>query len=111
MPRGDKSSYSDTQKREAEHIEAAYEDKGVGTKEAESRAWATVNKQDGGGKKSGSGRKKSAKKAAKKSGKKVSKKAAKKTAKKSAKQAPAKKTMKKSSKKSGKRSAKKSRKK
>jgi plasmid stabilization system protein ParE len=57
MPRGDKSAYTDKQKRQAEHIEEGYEKHGVGEKEAESRAWATVNKQDGGGKKSGSGRK------------------------------------------------------
>jgi plasmid stabilization system protein ParE len=59
MPRGDKSSYSDKQKRQAEHIEKGYEHHGVGKKEAEHRAWATVNKETGGGKKSGSGRKKS----------------------------------------------------
>ena len=59
MPRGDKDAYTDKQKRQAEHIEDSYEDKGVSKDEAESRAWATVNKQDGGGKKSGSGRKKS----------------------------------------------------
>ena len=59
MPRGDKSSYTDKQKREAEHIEKSYEKRGVGKKEAESRAWATVNKETGGGKKSGSGRGKS----------------------------------------------------
>jgi plasmid stabilization system protein ParE len=58
MPQGDKSSYTDKQKRQAEHIEAGYEKKGVGTKTAEARAWATVNKLTGGGKKSGSGRKK-----------------------------------------------------
>lgn len=52
MPQGDKSSYTDKQKREAGHIEKGYEKKGVSKKEAESRAWATVNKQDGGGKKS-----------------------------------------------------------
>lgn len=52
MPRGDKSSYTDKQRREAAHIEHSYEKKGVSKKEAESRAWATVNKQDGGGKKS-----------------------------------------------------------
>ena len=57
MPRGDKSSYTDKQKRQAEHIEHGYEAKGVSRDEAESRAWATVNKQDGGGNKSGSGRK------------------------------------------------------
>ena len=59
MPRGDKSKYTDKQKRQAEHIEESYEKKGVPEAEAEERAWATVNKQDGGGKKSGSGRKKS----------------------------------------------------
>ncbi|MGH7214065.1 MAG: plasmid stabilization protein [Tepidisphaeraceae bacterium] len=57
MPRGDKSSYSNRQKRKAEHIEQGYEKRGVGRKQAERRAWATVNKQEGGGKKSGSGRK------------------------------------------------------
>ena len=56
MPRGDKSSYTDKQKRKAEHIEEGYEKRGVSKKEAESRAWATVNKESGGGKKSGSGR-------------------------------------------------------
>jgi plasmid stabilization system protein ParE len=56
MPRGDKSSYSNKQKRMAEHIEEGYEDRGVSAKEAERRAWATVNKETGGGKKSGSGR-------------------------------------------------------
>ena len=56
MPQGDKSSYTDKQKRKAEHIEEGFEDRGVSKKEAESRAWATVNKESGGGKKSGSGR-------------------------------------------------------
>jgi plasmid stabilization system protein ParE len=56
MPRGDKSSYTDKQKRKAEHIEEGYEDRGVAKKEAERRAWATVNKESGGGNKSGSGR-------------------------------------------------------
>src|SRR6185369_5822752 len=56
MPRGDKSSYTDKQKRQAEHIEEGYENRGVPEKEAERRAWATVNKETGGGKKSGSGR-------------------------------------------------------
>jgi plasmid stabilization system protein ParE len=56
MPRGDKSSYTDKQKRKAEHIEEGYEKHGVSGKEAERRAWATVNKESGGGKKSGSGR-------------------------------------------------------
>src|SRR5438034_2240390 len=59
MPRGDKSSYTDKQKRMAEHIEEGYEKRGVSTKEAERRAWATVNKETHGGKKSGSGRGKS----------------------------------------------------
>ena len=59
MPRGDKDKYTDKQKRQAEHIEEGYREKGVSEEEAEKRAWATVNKQDGGGKKSGSGRKKS----------------------------------------------------
>ena len=58
MPQGDKDAYTDKQKREAKHIEDGYEQRGVSKDEAESRAWATVNKQDGGGKKSGSGRKK-----------------------------------------------------
>jgi plasmid stabilization system protein ParE len=56
MPRGDKSSYTDKQKRMAEHIEEGYEKRGVSTRESEKRAWATVNKVTGGGKKSGSGR-------------------------------------------------------
>lgn len=56
MPRGDKSSYTDKQKRKAQHIEQGYEDRGVDREEAERRAWATVNKESGGGKKSGSGR-------------------------------------------------------
>jgi plasmid stabilization system protein ParE len=56
MPRGDKSSYTGKQKRKAEHIEEGYEKKGVSHDEAERRAWATVNKESGGGKKSGSGR-------------------------------------------------------
>ena len=56
MPRGDKSKYTDKQKRQAEHIEEGYEKRGVSKDEAEGRAWATVNKMSGGGKKSGSGR-------------------------------------------------------
>jgi plasmid stabilization system protein ParE len=56
MPRGDKSKYTDKQKRQAEHIEEGYEKRGVPEEEAERRAWATVNKESGGGKKSGSGR-------------------------------------------------------
>lgn len=61
MPQGDKGVYTDKQKRKAEHIEEGYEKKGVSKGEAESRAWATVNKQDGGGKKSGSGKKSASK--------------------------------------------------
>jgi plasmid stabilization system protein ParE len=56
MPRGDKSSYTSKQKRKAEHIEEGYEKRGVSKDEAERRAWATVNKETGGGNKSGSGR-------------------------------------------------------
>jgi plasmid stabilization system protein ParE len=56
MPQGDKSAYTDKQKRQAQHIEDSYEERGVSEDEAESRAWATVNKQSGGGNKSGSGR-------------------------------------------------------
>jgi plasmid stabilization system protein ParE len=71
MPRGDKSKYTDKQERKAEHIEESYEKKGVSKKEAEKRAWATVNKSSGGGKKSGSGRgKKENKEPSKKGGKK-----------------------------------------
>lgn len=53
MPRGDKGKYTEKQKRKAEHIEHAYEDKGLAKEEAEARAWATVNKQSGGGEKQG----------------------------------------------------------
>jgi plasmid stabilization system protein ParE len=56
MPRGDKSAYSNKQKRQVEHIEEGYERRGVPKKEAERRAWATENKISGGGRKSGSGR-------------------------------------------------------
>lgn len=59
MPQGDKSAYTDKQKRQARHIEAGYRKQGVSEGEAETRAWATVNKTDGGGKKSGAGKKKS----------------------------------------------------
>jgi plasmid stabilization system protein ParE len=80
MPRGDKDKYTDKQKRQAEHIEEGYEKRGVSDEEAERRAWATVNKETGGGKKpGGSGRGKKAnkgpsKKGGKKGGKKSSKK-------------------------------------
>jgi hypothetical protein len=57
MTRGDKSSYTDKQKRQAEHIEESERKEGRSKEDAERIAWATVNKQDGGGKKSGSGRK------------------------------------------------------
>ncbi len=56
MARGDKSKYTDKQKRQENHIEEGYEKRGVSEKEAKRRAWATVNKTTGGGKKSGSGR-------------------------------------------------------
>jgi len=73
MPRGDKGAYTDKQKRQAEHIEEGYEKRGLSEDEAERRAWATVNKSSGGGKKSGSGR-------GKKTNKGPSKKAARKAA-------------------------------
>ena len=80
MPRGDKSAYTDKQKRQAEHIEEGYEGRGLSEPEAERRAWATVNAMSGGGKKSGSGRGKRVNKApAKKGGKKGGKAAAKRT--------------------------------
>ena len=56
MPRGDKGKYTDKQKRQAEHIEEGYEKRGVPKKAAQARAWATVNRESGGGNKSGSGR-------------------------------------------------------
>jgi plasmid stabilization system protein ParE len=72
MPRGDKSAYTDKQKRKAEHIEEGYEKKGLSEDEAERRAWATVNAMDHGGKKSGSGRGKRVNKApARKGGRKA----------------------------------------
>jgi len=72
MPRGDKSSYTSKQKRQAEHIEEGYKKRGVSSKTAAKRAWATVNKETGGGKKGKS--KKAAKKSAKKTAKKTAKK-------------------------------------
>ena len=66
MPRGDKSSYTSKQKRQAEHIEEGYKKRGVSSKTAAKRAWATVNKESGGGKKAKS-KKTASKKAAKKS--------------------------------------------
>lgn len=70
MPRGDKSKYTKKQERKADHIAEGYEDRGVSEKEAERRAWATVNKESGGGNKSGSGRgKKDTNVSAKKGGK------------------------------------------
>jgi len=87
MPRGDKGAYTEKQKRQAEHIEEGYEKKGVSEEEAEARAWATVNKMSGGGRKSGSGRgEKTNKSPAKKGGAKGGKAAARRSpAKKSAK--------------------------
>ena len=71
MPQGDKNKYTDKQKRKAEHIEEGYEDRGTPKDEAERRAWATVNKESGGGNKSGSGRGKAdANESSKKGGKK-----------------------------------------
>ncbi|MBC8029804.1 MAG: plasmid stabilization protein [Pyrinomonadaceae bacterium] len=100
MPRGDKDAYTDKQKRKAEHIEDSYEERGVSKKEAEARAWATVNRESGGGKKSGSGRgKKENRSASKKGGKKGGKKAVKKST--------AKKSTKKAARKSGRKAAKK----
>jgi plasmid stabilization system protein ParE len=73
MPQGDKGKYTDKQKRQAEHIEEGYVGRGMPQDEAAAKAWATVNKQDGGGKQpGGSGRKtaaKGAKKTAAKKGK------------------------------------------
>jgi plasmid stabilization system protein ParE len=75
MPRGDKGKYTEKQKRKAEHIEEGYEKRGTSKKEAERRAWATVNKESGGGKKGGSGKgKKGNKSSSKKGGKKGGKK-------------------------------------
>ncbi|HEY0006440.1 MAG TPA: hypothetical protein VGB17_16780 [Pyrinomonadaceae bacterium] len=94
MPRGDKGAYTDKQKRQAEHIEEGYEKRGVSEDEAEKRAWATVNKESGGGKKSGSGRgkkgntassKKGGEKGGAKGGKKSSRTSSKKGGKKSSK--------------------------
>src|SRR5215510_10077869 len=68
MPRGDKSKYSGKQKRQAEHIEEGYKKRGVSDDEAERRAWATVNRMTGGGKKKGSGRGKKMNKAPAKKG-------------------------------------------
>lgn len=68
MPRGDKSSYTDKQKRRAEHIEEGYEKRGVSADEAARRAWATVNKETGGGEKSGAGRGKPENRSASKKG-------------------------------------------
>jgi hypothetical protein len=74
MPRGSKSKYSSKQKRQGEHIEEGYEKRGTSKKQAERRAWATVNKSSGGGKKSGSGRgKKTSKTSSRKGGRKSGK--------------------------------------
>ena len=73
MPQGDKSAYTDKQKRKARKIEESYKSRGTSTREAERRAWATVNKESGGGNKSGSGRgRKDTKVSARKGGKSVS---------------------------------------
>ena len=71
MARGSKSKYTGKQKRQAEHIEEGYKKRGTSKKEAERRAWATVNRETGGGKKSGSGRgKKDSKASSRKGGRK-----------------------------------------
>ncbi len=72
MARGSKAAYTSKQKRKAEHIEEGYEKRGVSKKTAEARAWATVNKESGGGKKSGSGRGKPENKSASRKGGKMS---------------------------------------
>lgn len=100
MPRGDKSAYTDKQKRQAEHIEDSEVSQGRPRKVAERIAWATVNKQDGGGKRSGTGRK-AAKKTAAKASKKTTKKVARKTTKKTATKKTAGKTAKKRATRSG----------
>jgi plasmid stabilization system protein ParE len=77
MPRGDKSKYTDKQERKADHIAAGYKKRGVSTGEAERRAWATVNKDDGGGRqRGGSGRGKSTGRPASHRGGKIGRKAA-----------------------------------
>jgi plasmid stabilization system protein ParE len=81
MARGSKKSYTGKQKRKAEHIAEGYKKRGVSAKEAKRRAWATANKESGGGKKSGSGRgKKTSHASSRKGGRKGGKKAAKKRA-------------------------------
>jgi hypothetical protein len=72
MPRGDKSSYTGKQKRQAKHIEDSYKKRGTSSKTAAKRAWATVNKETGGGKKGGAKKKTAKKKTAKKATKKSS---------------------------------------
>jgi plasmid stabilization system protein ParE len=74
MSQGDKSAYTEKQKRKAKHIEDGYRERGVSKEEAEKRAWATVNKESGGGNKSGSGKdQKDNQSASKKGGKKSNK--------------------------------------
>ena len=68
MPQGDKGKYTGKQKRQTEHIAEGYQKSGVGAKEAKRRAWATVNKETGGGKKSGSGRGKTVSRASSRKG-------------------------------------------
>ena len=96
MARGDKDKYTDKQKRKAEHIAEGYGERGVPKKQAKARAWATVNKESGGGNKAGSGRGKpattvSAKAGGRKGGRKTAAKktAVKKTAKKASKKTSA----------------------
>jgi plasmid stabilization system protein ParE len=90
MPQGDKSAYTNKQKRKAEHIEEGYKKKGVSSKTAARRAWATVNKEEGGGKKTGAGRgkaRKSSRKTARKSASKSTRRSGTKTARKTRKTA------------------------
>ena len=68
MARGSKKKYTSKQKRKASKIERGYKKRGVSSKEAERRAWATVNKSSRGGKKSGSGRRKKESKASSRKG-------------------------------------------
>ena len=56
MPRGSKQAYTSKQRRQASHIEDSAKKSGKSSKTAKRIAYATVNKQDGGGKKTGSGR-------------------------------------------------------
>jgi hypothetical protein len=71
MSKGDKSSYSSKQKRQAKHIAEGYRKRGTSAGTAKRRAWATVNKETGGGKLRGSGRGKKATRASSRKGGKI----------------------------------------